>query len=220
MAGNDHSDPAESQTTYRAVLFDFGGVLTTSLLKAFRTFGAELGNETLPLRLLGKDYDAGKVLAAHEEGRASAAEFEQAYAETLQQHGVQVSAEGLIARIKSTLQRDPETIALVARLRDRGVPVGLLSNSFGDDGYAGYDLEAMFDAVTISRDIGIRKPSRQAYRAACEKLGVPPGETVMVDDLQHNLDSAARLGMGAVLHREAATTHAELERFLDLRISG
>lgn len=220
MAKNDHSDPAESQTTYRAVLFDFGGVLTTSLLEAFRAFGAELGNETLPLRLLGKEHDAGKLLAAHEEGRASAAEFEQAYAETLQQHGIEVAAEGLIARIKSSVQRDPETIALVADLRDRGVPVGLLSNSFGDDGYAGYDLETMFDAVTISRDIGIRKPSRQAYRAACEKLGVPPGETVMVDDLQHNLDSARRLNMGVVLHREAASTRAELERILDLRISG
>lgn len=197
--------------TYQAVIFDFGGVITTSLLKAFRAFGASLGDEKLPLKLLGdKQSQSAQLLAAHEEGRISAAEFEAGYARELAEYGVVVEPEGLITRIQSGLDTEPESVQLVAELREQGYPVGLLSNSFGDNCYAGYDLESMFDAVTISGDIGVRKPSREAYRLACEKLGTDPGHTVMVDDLQHNLDSAARLGMAGVLHTQAAATRTEL----------
>jgi len=41
------------------------------------------------------------------------------------------------------------------------VPTGLLSNSWGGDGYdvyTGYDLPALFDAVVISHEVGLRKP--------------------------------------------------------------
>lgn len=198
----------------QAVLFDFGGVLTTSVMDAFRAFGEELGDPRLPLRLLSEDPEGKALLVDHEEGRISHADFEAGYAERLRAHGVEVEAEGLIGRMQSRMRPDPATVALVEDLRAQGRPVGLLSNSFGDDCYAGFDLPAMFDAVTISAEIGVRKPSRRAYLAACERLGVAPEVTVMVDDLPHNIDAAARVGMAGVVHRSADRTRAELQTLL------
>lgn len=196
--------------TKSAVLFDFGGVLTTSVLDAFRQFGTQLGAPDLPLELLSKGQQGGGLLVEHEEGRLSAGEFEVGYANLFKAHGVDVAPGGLIGRIQSGLRPDPKTIELVAFLRGSGYRVGLLSNSFGADCYDGYDLHSMFDSVTISAEIGVRKPSRRAYAIACDQLGVTPSDAIMVDDLEQNLVAARRLGMGGVLHRDAGTTRAEL----------
>lgn len=47
----------------------------------------------------------------------------------------------------------------------------------------------------MSSEVGVRKPSRRIYALACERLGVDPAAAVMVDDLQQNLDGAARLSI-------------------------
>ncbi|CAM5242271.1 Alpha-D-glucose 1-phosphate phosphatase YihX [Streptomyces alboniger] len=199
----------------RAVLFDFGGVLTSSVVTAFAELGAELGDDPgLPLRLLSRDRESSALLVAHEEGRIAQREFEDGFAARLRAHGLTVQGPGLVSRLQARLRPDPGMIALVARLRAAGHRVGLLSNSLGDDCYAGFDLPAMFDAVTVSGEIGVRKPSRRAYATACERLGAPPETTVMVDDLRQNIDAARRLGIAGVVHRDAATTAAELAGLL------
>jgi putative hydrolase of the HAD superfamily len=211
-----HPDDGTAERTRSAVLFDFGGVLTTSVVDAFEEVGRELGAQPGQLlRLLSKDGQAGALLVAHEEGRIGQREFEDGYAERLREDGVAAAeGPGLLARLQARMRPDLDTLALVARTRAAGHRVGLLSNSLGDDCYAGYDLPALFDAVTISAEIGVRKPSRRAYAVACERLGVRPEDTVMVDDLRQNLDAAARLGIAGVLHRDAASTASALARLL------
>jgi putative hydrolase of the HAD superfamily len=193
-----------------AVLFDFGGVLTTAVLAAFAEFGAELGDPRLPLRLLTRDPESSALLVDHEEGRIGQREFEAGFARRLRAHGVDIDDAGLVDRIQSRLHPDPEMIRLVADIRAAGHRVGLLSNSLGDDCYAGFDLPTMFDAVTISADIGIRKPSRRSYLIGCERLGVAPEQTIMVDDLEQNITAAELLGLGGILHRDAESTAARL----------
>ncbi|MFE1955522.1 HAD family hydrolase [Streptomyces sp. NPDC059524] len=203
------------ERTRTAVLFDFGGVLTTSVIDAFEELGRELGAQPGQLlRLLSKDEESSALLVAHEEGRIGQRAFEDGYAARLRAHGVTAAGPGLVARLQAHLRPDPDSLALVARLRAEGHRVGLLSNSLGDDCYAGFDLPALFDAVTVSGEIGVRKPSRRAYALACERLGAPPEETVMVDDLRQNLDAAARIGLAGVLHRDAAGTASALARLL------
>lgn len=197
-----------------AILFDFGGVLTTSVLDAFAEFGRELGDPRLPLAVLAKNEQGKTLLKAHEEGRIDQSVFEKGLAECFAVHGATVPAEGLLRRMQAGLKRDHATVELVGRLRADGHRVGLLSNSLGDDCYRGFDLPAMFDAVTISGEIGVRKPSREAYRIACERLGVRPEETVMVDDLEQNIVAAARIGIAGVVHREASATELELKALL------
>jgi putative hydrolase of the HAD superfamily len=197
-------------------------VLTSSIGEAFGAFGATLGPDAdprLPLRLLAEDEPSRRLLAGHEEGRLSQREFETGFAERLRAHGAAgpaAEADGLLERILAGLRPDPAMLELVQEVRSAGVPVGLLSNSLGDDGYRGYDLPSLFDAVAVSGKIGARKPSRRAYRIACERLGVRPEATVMVDDLPQNLVGAERIGIAGVLHREAGRTGRELRRLLGL----
>jgi putative hydrolase of the HAD superfamily len=49
-------------------------------------------------------------------------------------------------------------------------------------------------------------------------MGLAPAELVFVDDLPGNLKPARALGMATVVHRDAASTVAELERLLGVRV--
>ena len=203
---------AEPRTS---VLVDFGGVITSSVLRAFTDFGASLGGDPrLPLELLGRDERSRALLADHECGRIGVEDFERGFSERLRAHGADVPAEGLTVRMQAGMSIDQEMLALLGDLRAAGRPVALVSNSFGTGTYDGVDLAAVADVVVISAEVGIRKPSRRIYAIACERLGVDPEEAVMIDDLQQNLDGAARIGIAGVLHTGAADTRRQLaERF-------
>src|ERR1700758_3514980 len=202
-------------TTRTAALMDFGGVITSSVLQAFEQFGESLGAPPgLIQELLGHDTAARKLLVEHECGRIDADAFDRGFAERLCAHGVVVEPERLSARMQAGLRRDDDTVRLIEDLRTAGVPIALVSNAFGRDCYAGFDLDALADVVVISSEVGVRKPSRRIYAIACERLGIDPHQAVMVDDLRQNLDGAARLGIAGVLHPDAAGTRKQLsERF-------
>ncbi|MEU6307314.1 HAD family hydrolase [Streptomyces chartreusis] len=204
-----------AEKTRTSVLVDFGGVITSSVLHAFTDFGASLGGDPrLPLELLGRDQPSRALLADHECGRIDTEAFERGFAERLRVHGAVVEAEGLTARMQAGMSIDQEMLALLGDLRVAGHPVAIVSNSFGTGTYDGVDLAALADVVVISAVVGIRKPSRRIYSIACERLCVAPEDAVMIDDLQQNLDGAARIGIGGVLHTGAADTRRQLaERF-------
>ncbi|MGW4874838.1 HAD family hydrolase [Streptomyces chartreusis] len=204
-----------AEKTRTSVLVDFGGVITSSVLQAFTDFGASLGGDPrLPLELLSRDQPSRALLADHECGRIDTEAFEWGFAERLRAHGAVVEAEGLTARMQAGMSIDQDMLTLLGDLRVAGHPVALVSNSFGTGTYDGVDLAALADVVVISAVVGIRKPSRRIYSIACERLCVAPEEAVMIDDLQQNLDGAARIGIGGVLHTGAADTRRQLaERF-------
>ena len=201
--------------TRTAVLIDFGGVITSSVLRAFEQFGELLGAAPgQVLGLLSHDTAARELLVEHECGRIDADAFDRGFADRLHAHGLVVQPEGLSARMQAGLRRDDETVRLIEEMRAAAVPIALVSNAFGRDCYEGFDLDALADVVVISSEVGVRKPSRRIYAIACERLGVDPRQAVMVDDLQQNLDGAARLGIAGVLHTDAANTRKQLgERF-------
>lgn len=206
--------PAEDA---KAVLFDFGGVLTSSVLDGFSDFSESIsGDRRLVLRLFSTDEEAKRLLVEHEEGRLDHDGFEAGFAASLAGAGVTVEADGLIGRMQSHLRPDPEMLALLAAVRDAGFAVGLVSNSLGRDCYAGFDLAALFDAQAVSGVEGVRKPSRRLYEIACERLGVRPTQAVMIDDLAQNIAAAERLGMGGIVHTDAATTAPALAGLLGL----
>jgi putative hydrolase of the HAD superfamily len=204
----------------RAVLVDFGGVLTTSVLQAFEDFGASVGAAPgLLLELLRNDAASRKLLVEHESGVIDAEAFDRGFAERLHAHGVEVDPDRLSVRMQAGLRRDDDTVQLVAQLRSAGVPIALVSNALGRDCYAGFDLNALADVVVISSEVGIRKPSRRIYAIACDRLGVTPEQAIMIDDLQQNLDGAARLGIAGVLHTDAADTRQQLDERFGIRLA-
>lgn len=201
----------------RALLVDYGGVLTVPLSSAFRGIAADAGLEpSQVLNVLGTHEGARRALVEHELGRLDDEGFEDAFAAALVDTGGNVDARGLLVSLGAHLELDPAMIDLVRRIRGAGIPVALVSNSLGRDCYSRIDLEELFDVSVISAQVGVRKPSREIYRIACDRLGVAPEECLLVDDLEHNLVGAARLGITGVLHRTAEETIGVVRELLNL----
>ncbi len=100
---------------------------------------------------------------------------------------------------------------VVRRLRAAGVRTGMLSNSWGRDAYPRPLLGELFDVLVISGEERLRKPDPAIYAIARERMDMPYGDLVFVDDLPFNLEPARELGMQVVRHRDAAATVARLE---------
>ncbi|MBF6619369.1 MAG: HAD family phosphatase [Patulibacter sp.] len=192
----------------RALVIDFGGVLTGPVGASFGDFCRSQGlPESRFVDLLVREPAAGRLLIGVEKGEISLAEFERGMAPLL---GPSVPADGLVRGLTATLQPDQVMRDAVATLRLHGVRTVLLSNSLGRDPYAGLDCERLFDHVLLSEDLGLRKPSNAIYAHALEVAGVDGADAVFVDDLDRNCAGAERLGMRAILHRDAATTVPQL----------
>jgi putative hydrolase of the HAD superfamily len=78
-------------------------------------------------------------------------------------------------------------------------------------------VDELFDAVVDSAFVGVRKPDSAIYRLTCERLGVPPGECVLLDDFERNCAAARAFGMEAVRFVDTDQTIAELDALLATR---
>jgi putative hydrolase of the HAD superfamily len=197
------------------LLVDFGGVLTTNVFDSFAQFCRDAGLAPDTVRDLFMHEPAARAaLGDLETGRATEAEFETRFAPLL---GVE-PAEGLISRLFAGMRPEERMFEAVAAARRAGVRTGLVSNSWGEEGYDRTRFAELFDAVVISGEIGIRKPAPEIYVLAAERLGRAPERCVFVDDLAGNLKPARAIGMATVLHRDAETTLAELEVHLGVSL--
>ena len=205
------------QPVAAALLVDFGGVLTVPLERAFGALSVESGlDPRTALRLLATHEGPRTALGEHEVGQLDDEGFEDAFAAAIAEVGGRVEARGLLARLAHHLDLDEPMVDLVREVRAAGVPVALVSNSLGRDCYARVDLDELFDVTVISGQVGVRKPSRRIYAIAADRLGLAPEQCVMVDDLEHNLVGAARLGIRGIHHRTAADTVRAVREVLAL----
>ena len=91
--------------------------------------------------------------------------------------------------------------------------MALLSNSWGNT-YPRERIDAMFEAVVISGEVGMRKPNPDIFTHTLDLLDALPDRVVFVDDAEPNTDGAARLGIHTVLHTDADTTRRKLARLV------
>jgi putative hydrolase of the HAD superfamily len=145
--------------------------------------------------------------------------LDRGFVERLHAHGVAVDPDRLSVRMQTGLRRDDDAVRLIEELRAARVPIAVVSNAFGRDWYAGFDLNALADVVVVCSEVGTRKPSRRIYAIACERLGVTPEQAIMTDDLQHSLDGAAGLGIVGLLHTDAADTRKQLDERFGIRVA-
>jgi epoxide hydrolase-like predicted phosphatase len=207
------SDPGRDGT-YRGLLIDFGGVLTTDVFESFRAFCEVEGLEPETVRKRFRDDPRGRgLLFELELGRLSEEEFEPSFAELLG-----VAHPGLIDRLFGGMQADDEMVGAVLAARRAGVRTGLISNSWGAGRYDRAQLKELFDAVVISAEEGLRKPDPEIYELGAARVGLPASDCVFVDDLPGNLKPARELGMATVHHRRAAESIDALERLLGVAL--
>lgn len=207
-----------------AVLFDFGGVLTSSIAESFAAWIAEndIDGPKAALaitRLLAQPGDGtpGNVLHGLETGTRSVSEFEVELAGQLRHSdGRPVDPAGMLDGMFAQVRLDESMWTIVDELRARDIVVTVLSNSWGDR-YPHERMAGTFDDLVISERVGQRKPDPAIYALAAERIGIPVQECVFIDDLDLNVEAARRVGMDGILHTDAATTRAAL-RQLGLRL--
>lgn len=210
----------------RALLVDWGGVLTTDLQDAM---GSWCETDRIDYALfqrvlsdwLGESFgEEARVNPVHalERGEMLVPHFEAELARRLRTVDERpVEPEGLVDRMFAGFRHRPEMHRVVRRVRRAGRKTGLVSNSWGND-YPRESWAELFDVVVISGEVGMRKPEPRIYLHAAAALGVEPQECVFVDDLASNVEGAAEVGMIAVHHRTLEATVAELETLFALRL--
>ncbi len=207
--------PKLDRVSYRGLILDFGGVVTTDLYAELSAFCAREGIDPGAVaRVLRDDPEGREAIQAVEAGKITQREYEVIIGRLLG-----VDDHHLLIRALGGLRARPEVLDLIQRTRAAGIRVGLLSNSWGEgeyDPYEGYDLDGIFDAVVISGDTGTRKPDPAIYLIAADQLGVPPRECVFADDTAANLPVAEELGMATVHFTDAAKGISEISRLLGL----
>jgi len=205
-------------TPIKAIISDFGGVLTSPMLDAFRTFHEASG---ISPQQLGKAMAA--IGARHgtnplfelETGRMSESTFLGAVADELtQQLGRPVQLDGFGEQYFAGLHPNERLIGYMGELRRRGYALAICSNNVREwDSLwrAMLPVDELFDVVVVSAFVGSRKPERRIFEITLERLGLDADATLMVDDVEVNCTAARELGIDTVWFRETEQAIDEIE---------
>ncbi|MFF5982289.1 HAD family hydrolase [Streptomyces olindensis] len=92
----------------------------------------------------------------------------------------------------------PDAVEVLGALRERGIPVGVVSNIGWDlrPVFRAHGLDPYIDVYVLSYEHGIQKPDPRLFATACEALGADPRRTLMVGDDRRADGGAGALGCG------------------------
>lgn len=212
----------------KAVISDFGGVLTTPLLGSFAAFQDETG---IPPEALGKamqriaEADGEHPLYELERGRITEAAFlERLGGELVAELGHQPELHRFSEIYFDALEPNEPMIELMRRLRDRGLRMALLTNNVREWEplwRSMMPVDEVFELVVDSAFVGMRKPEPEIYELTLERLRaldglgkLTPAECLLVDDVAANVEGARALGINAVHFQTNEQAIGEIEAAL------
>lgn len=209
-----------------AILWDFGGVLTTSPFEAFNRYEAEHGLPRDFIRGVNATNAEDNAWARFESSAIDLAEFDRQFAEESARLGHRVPGADVIALLSGDVR--PRMVEALKRCKER-YRVACITNNVRSGRGPGMARDArrasavkevmgLFDLVVESSVEGIRKPNPKIYELTCHRLGVESGRSAFLDDLGINLKPARALGMQTikVLNEEQAL--ADLARLTGLTL--
>lgn len=211
--------------TRDTVIFDFGGVITSSPFEAFNRLEAERGLPHNLVRRINSANPDGNAWALFERAEIDAARFDALFAEEARALGHDLPGRDVLALLSGDIR--PAMVAALDWLKGNGYRIGCITNNVpsghgaqmsatADKAAAIAAILARFDHVVESSKVGIRKPDPAIYRMACKALGVAPEQCAYLDDLGINCKPAAALGMAAIKVSSGDQALADLETALDL----
>lgn len=197
-----------------AVLWDFGGVVSTSPFESFARYERDNALPNGLLRQLNATNPDHNAWARFERSEFSALEFAAAYEAEAAALGHRIDAMAVLGCLAGELR--PEMLIVIRRLREAGLRTGCITNNVatmhdGPGWAAELRMEELFEVVLESARLGIRKPDPRIYQMACDALEVTPAETAFLDDLGVNLKPARAMGMTTIKVEDPAVALAELE---------
>jgi putative hydrolase of the HAD superfamily len=208
------------ETGIRAVLFDFGGVLSGSPFEAFATYEVERGLPEGFLRGLNATDHHANAWARLERGEVTLEQFAALFEDEARLAGYEVDASAVLGLLGGAPR--PAMIGAVERTRRRYL-VALATNNFASvsPAVAGSGLGSvlsLFDEVIESSRLGIRKPEPAFFEACCASLDIKPHEAVFIDDLGVNLKPARQMGMTTIKFVTETQAIEELETALQMSL--
>ena len=189
-----------------AVVWDFGGVFTTSPFEAFNRYEASRGLPLGHIRTVNSTNPLENAWALFERNEIDAAGFDRLFAEESRALGQDVRGGDVLPLLSGDV-RPAMVVALKAcKAHFR---VGCITNNVMTGSGAGMasttekaaavaEIMGLFDAVIESSKVGVRKPDPRIYEMMCELLDAEPAACVYLDDLGVNCKPAAQLGMTAI----------------------
>lgn len=190
-----------------AVIWDFGGVFTTSPFEAFNRYEAARGLPKDLIRTINATDPHDNAWALFERAEIDAAGFDARFAEEAKARGFEVRGADVLPLLSGDIR--PRVVEALKACKQR-FKVGCITNNMQSAGHGSgmavtpetalqvAEIMTLFDAVIESSKVGVRKPDPRIYRMMCELLAVEPGACVYLDDLGVNCKPAAQLGMIAI----------------------
>jgi putative hydrolase of the HAD superfamily len=203
-------------TMIEAVIWDFGGVLTTSPFEAFSRFETERG---LPADIIRRTNAANhweNAWAKFERAEVDLDTFDELFAVESRALGAEVRGKDVLPLLSGDLR--PEMVEALKRVKathktgciTNNLPANAIGSKSGRSLYVA-EVMVLFDHVIESAKIGLRKPDPRIYQMMVEALGVDPRRCVYLDDLGVNLKPAREMGMTTIKVLNAPQAIADLE---------
>jgi len=206
-----------------AVIFDFGGVITSSPFEAFARFEAERGLPADIIRRVNAANHLENAWARFERAEIDLATFDGLFAEECRALGAEVRGRDVLPLLSGQLR--PEMVEALRQIKAK-FKTGCITNNLPDNAIGSAsgrtlyiaEVMALFDHIIESAKIGLRKPDPRIYRLMVEELGVDPKACIYLDDLGVNLKPARDLGMTTIKVTSGEQAIAELEAATGLRL--
>ncbi len=205
-----------------AVIFDFGGVLTSSPFEAFSRYETERGLPADIIRRTNAANHLENAWAKFERAEVDVDTFDKLFAEESRALGAEVRGREVLPLLQGDLR--PEMVEALKRIKAQfktgcitnNLPANAIGSMTGRSLYVA-EVMVLFDHVIESAKIGLRKPDPRIYQLMVETLKVDPRKCVYLDDLGVNLKPAREMGMTTIKVTGGAQAIAELEAATGLR---
>ena len=211
----------------KAVIWDFGGVLTTSPFESFNRYEEERGLPKDLIRTINATHPDDNAWAQFESSTVTLDEFDGLFAAEAKERGYDVPGKDIIALLSGDLR--PTMVEALRRISERLITGCITNNVKAGEGAgmarsaekvaANEEVMKLFQVVIQSSVVGVRKPQPEIYQMACEALNVDPNDAVYIDDLGINLKPARAMGMHTIKVVDPDVALAELEAVVGFPLS-
>ena len=185
---------------YKAIIWDFGGVITSSPFDAFNEFEEVNGLPKDIIRTINSENPDINAWAQFESNSITINQFDDLFLKEAKAKGFDIKGRDIIKLLKGSIREN-----MVSFLRElkSNFKLGCITNNVKPSSEENTDNEtkeamSIFDHVIESSIVGIRKPNPEIYMMSCDALNVSPDQCIYLDDLGINLKPARELGMTTI----------------------